>query len=209
MRVHPRAASEPRRAGTLSEDPASWSLLQIAELLRTGDDLLLPRLAALHAVTPELGDGEEVTIAADEAAELRALAEALAEVAGRLQTLIDDVPDGEVGVVYEEVAAGAAEDLGHGIIDPARALLAARVLDAGAGWRALARALRQADTHAAWGRTTIGGLLARFRGVDERMLRRVLAVAEVEPEAAFATCDASTTARLAAALEEHAPVRGR
>ena len=193
----------------MSDDPASWSLLQIAELLRTGDDLLLPRLAALHAVTPELDEDDDVTIAANEAAALRALAESLAEVAGRLQTLIEDVPDGEVEIDYDEVAAGAAEDLGLGIIDPERALLAARVLDVGTGWRALAHALRHADTHAAWERTTIGGLLARFRGADERMLRRVLAVAEVDPGAVFATCDEYTTARLASALEEHAPVEDR
>ena len=193
----------------MSDDATSWSLLQIAELLRTGDDLLLPRLAALHAVTPELADGDELTIAAEEATELRTLAEALAEVAGSLQTLVEDMPDGELGVAYGEVAAGAAEDLGRGIIDPARALLAARVLDAATGWRALALALRHADTHAAWEQTTVGGLLGRFRGVDERMLRRVLAVAEVDAEAAFATCDECTTARLAAALEEHAPVEDR
>ncbi|HYV14751.1 MAG TPA: hypothetical protein VE972_01875 [Conexibacter sp.] len=189
----------------MSEEAPSWSLLQIAELLRTGDDLLLPRLAALHAVTPELANGDEIAVAADEAAELRMLAEALAEVAGRLQTLIEDVPDGELGVAYGEVAAGAAEDLGRGIIDPARALLAARVLDVATGWRALAHALRNADTHAAWERTTIAGLLGRFRGVDERTLRRVLAAAEIDADAAFAACDEHATARLAAALEEHAP----
>jgi hypothetical protein len=197
------------RIGPVSDEPASWLLLQIAELLRTGDDLLLPRLAALHAVTPELGEDDAVVIAAHEAVALRALAESLAELAGRLQTLVEGVPGGEVEVVYDEVTAGAAEDLGHGIIDPERALLAARVLDVGIGWRALAHALRNADTHAAWDCTTVGGLLARFRGVDERMLRRVLAVAEVDAHAAFATCDEYTTARLASALEEHAPVEDR
>jgi hypothetical protein len=189
----------------VSEQPSGWSVLQIAELVRAADALLLDGLERLPGVTADLPEDADVVLPSADTAELRALGELLAELAGQLQTLTDELPDGAVDVDYHEIAEAAADDLARGIIDPARALLAARVLPVETGWRALARALRSTDTHAAWDATSAAELLRSFRGADERLVARVLAVARLAPETSFGACDESAMARLAAALEEHAP----
>jgi hypothetical protein len=203
--MRPPSSRKPRIAGRVSEHPSGWPVLQIAELVRAADALLLDGLARLPGITAELPEDADVVLASTDSAELRALGELLAELAGHLQTLTEGLPEGDVDVVYHDVADAAADDLASGIIDPARALLAARVLPIETGWPALAKALRSTDTHAAWDGTSVGELLRTFRGADEQLVVRVLTVAELAPETPFDAFDACAVARLAAALEEHAP----
>ena len=192
--------------GTSSE---AWTLLQAAELVRTGDALLLSGLALLHEVGPDLDEYDEVVLTAGELAEVVRIGDELAELAARLQTLTEQLPDGDVHVTHADLAEGAADELRHGIIDPLRVALAARVLPAGSGWHTLAQALRSADTHAAWGQLTLDELLGRFRGATSTLVQRVLSVAELSAETELSACDEWDVERLAEALEQHAPVEDR
>jgi hypothetical protein len=187
----------------------AWALVQAAELVRDGDALLLSGLALLHDVRPDIDEYDEIGLTHDEMAELATLGEALAELAGRLQALTAQLPDGNVRLTHAEIAEGASEDLARGIIDPERVTLAARLLPAGSGWYTLAQALRNADTHAAWKQLTIDELLGGFRGATSTLVQRVLSAAELPAETELSCCDEWDVARLAAALEEHAPVEDR
>jgi hypothetical protein len=189
----------------VSDRDDGWPLLQLAELLRAAETLLRVGVRTLDEVGPDLPPRRTVVVPAARTSELRELGEALAELAGRVQTLTERLPARDIALNADGVSACAAEDLASGIIDPVRALLAARVTAVGPGWRALARALRTGDAHAAWDRLAARDLLVRFRGADERLVRRVLAVAQLPPEEPLAAHDAPAVARLAAALEEHAP----
>jgi len=174
--------------------------------MRAADALLLDGLTRLPPITADPAGGEEeIALAAADVARLRAVADALAELAERLQGLAGALPPEDLEATREQVAEAAAEDLAHGIIDPARARLAARMLSVGPGWRALARALRSSDVHVAWGGMSAGTLLGCFRDADERLVARVLAVAQLPPGTPLSGCDADAAKRLAAALEEHAP----
>lgn len=184
----------------------AWALVQAAELVRAGDVLLLSALTHLHGVDADVEEGEAIVLGAEEVAEIAALGDALGELAGQLQTLTSLLPSGGLAVTHDDVAAGAAEDLEHGIIDPLRVALAARVLGVGAGWHALAHGLRAADTHGAWGRMTIDDVLGHFRGASEELVQNVLASAGLSSGAELANCEDWEIARLAGALEEHAPV---
>ena len=187
----------------------AWALVQAAELVRDGDALLLAGLALLQDVRPDIAELDEVGLSAEELAELSTIGEALAELGSRIQSLTAQLPMGSVRLTHAEVADGSAEDLCRGIIDPQRVTLAARVLPVGAGWHMLAQALKSADTHAGWQRLAIEDLLAGFRGATSALVDRVLAAAELHPDAELADCDEWDIARLAAALEEHAPVEER
>lgn len=192
----------------MTATPAAWEVLQVAELIRSADVLLLQGLSTLQAVTPNIQDGYEVPLDADDVEQLHAVAEHLAEVVDQMRVLVERLPTEGIEVAHDAIAERADADLAGGIIDPARALLAARVLPAVAGWRSLAHALRTADTHLAWETTTVEEVLAAFRGRSDAAVAHIMACAQIEPGARFASCDEPTTARLAAALEDHVgPVR--
>ncbi len=192
--------------GTSSE---AWALVQAAELVRASDALLLSALALLHEVGPDLGEYDEVVLREDELAEIVRIGDELAELAGQLQALTEQLPRGDLQLTQADVADGAAEDLRHGIIDPMRATLAARVLPARGGWQTLAEALRSADTHAAWERLTLDDLLGHFRGATSTLVQQVLSAADLPAETRLSTCDEWDVERLAEALDQHAPVEDR
>lgn len=192
--------------GTSAE---AWALVQAAELVRAGDALLLSGLALLHEVGPDLDEYDEIVLGADDVAEVMRIGDELAELAGQLQALTEQLPETGVHVTQADVADGAAEDLRHGIIDPRRLTLAARVLPAGSGWHVLAEALRSADTHAGWEQLTLDDLLGRFRGATSTLVQQVLGSADLPAEAELARCDEWDVERLAEALEQHAPVEDR
>ncbi len=209
MPIPPRGNRDRRRPlhrrGRVSELEPAWSLLQAAELLRACDRLVLPALATLHGIDADRLVQEDRTLSADDVSALRRTGEQLYDLVERLHLLLERLPDEAVEITHADVARAARDDLAEGVVDAARLLLAAHVLHVGQGWRALARSLRTADVHGAWECLTAGELLERFHGADAALVARALAAAELPAETPLARCDGAQLARLAAALEEHAP----
>jgi hypothetical protein len=191
-------------AGTVPGGHGGWQLVQIADLLARGKRLGDRALRILSDVDADLPDDASSTLSAGETAELAALVLDIVQLGERLQVLAEALPREETAVGYAEVAAAAAADLAHGIIDVERARLAARVLDPHTGWRALAEGLTQTDSHTAWEAATIGDVLGSFRGVSPAAVHAVAADASLSADAELASCDPLAVVRLAASLEQHA-----
>jgi len=193
----------------MSEGHVAWSLLQLAELLRTVDEQVRHAMPILDEVAAGLcaQDGA-ARVGAGELARLREAGEALADLASRIHAIGDELPFEAVELDVEGLAAVALEDLAGGIIDPARARLAARTARAHDGWPALGRALRTSDAHTAWEGIGVGELLGSFRGAEPELVDRVLSVAELPADATFPACEPAAIGRLAVALEEHALAGG-
>ncbi|HEX4804796.1 MAG TPA: hypothetical protein VFU94_02750 [Conexibacter sp.] len=184
---------------------AGWTLVQLSELVRRAEELLLDGITLVgphaHAAmapdaTIELG-----------AVELRRVVAALAEcaeIAERLDLLAAGLPRDEIVAAYEDVREAAAADLEHGIVDPSRLLLAARLLDTTRGWGALAGSLTVGDVVAAWDGLTVETLLGRFRGADAALVAGVAAEAGVDPGARLSACEPEQLAALANGLRRHA-----
>lgn len=196
--------------GDVADDvgEAGWTLVQVTELARRAEQLLLDSIALFgpHAHAAMAGDA---TIALG-AAEMRRVAESLtesAEIAEQLELLAARLPDHDVEAHYGAVRAAAAADLATGIVDPHRVLLAARLLDVEGGWPALAASLVAGDVVAAWDCLTVAELLGRFRGSDPRTVAQVLDEAGLAPETPFASCMPPQLVALAAGLRRHADGR--
>jgi hypothetical protein len=193
--------------GTVSdadEGRGGWQLVQIAELLARIEQLGGRALRMLGEVDGDLAEDVFLTFSPDQLADLSALVLDAAQLAERLQTLGEALPTDEVEVSYPDVAAAAARDLAAGIIDVERVRLAARLLERGAGWRALAEGLEHADSHTAWEDATLADLLSGFRGVSEEDVRAIAADAWLTADAEIASCDPVAVVRLAASLEQYA-----
>jgi hypothetical protein len=194
----------------MSEPPddagsVGWTLVQISELVRRAEELLLDGITLVgpHA---HAGIGAEATIEL-EACDLRRISVALTEgveLAELLELLAARLPEGPVATGYAAVRDAAAADLASGIVDPRRVLLAARVLDVAHGWPALAASLAVGDVVSAWGGLTVEALLNRFRGADRDVVALVAAEADIEASASFAACAPPQLAALAAGLRGHA-----
>jgi len=184
---------------------AGWTLVQISELVRRAEELLLDGIALLgpHAHAA-MAPGATIELGP---AELRRVAAALlegGEIAEQLELLAARLPAREVSAGYDAVRAAAAADLASGIVDPRRLLLAARVLDVEHGWPALAASLAAGDVVSAWDGLSVETLLGRFRDADPALVSLVAAEAGVEPGARLATCPADRLAALAGGLRRHA-----
>jgi hypothetical protein len=184
---------------------AGWTLVQISELVRRAEELLLDGITLVgphaHAGMPseatiELGADELGRIAA-------ALIEGL-EISEQLELLTTRLPDGGIEAPYDAVRDAVAADLASGIVEPRRVLLAARLLDIPHGWEALAASLAAGDVVSAWGALTVDELLGRFRDADPRAVAQVVEEAGLEPGARFAACPEEQLAALAAGLRRHA-----
>lgn len=194
----------------MSGDPADagragWTLIQISELVRRAEELLLDGITLVgphaHAGMPpdatiELGAGELRRVAAS-------LLEGV-EISEQLELLAARLPGDRIDAPYDAVREAIAEDLATGIVEPRRVLLAARLLDVPHGWEALAASLAAGDVVSAWGALTVEELLGRFRDADPRVVAQVAQEAGLESGARFATCPAERLAALAAGLRCHA-----
>ncbi len=191
------------RPGDAGRD--GWTLVQISELVRRAEELLLDGIALV-------GPHAHAGMAADakielEAGEVRRVAEALTEgveIAEQLELLAARLPGNGVVAGYEAVREAAAADLANGIVDPRRLLLAARLLDVPHGWGALAASLAAGDVVSAWGTLTVETLLARFRGADPAVVALVAAEAGAASGARLAECPPEQLAALAGELRRHA-----
>lgn len=183
---------------------AGWTLVQLSELARRVEQLLLDGITLagphLHADMPA-GAALRLT-ATDVHRVVASLAEGV-EIGEQLELLASRLPDGPVDAGYDAVRDAAAADLARGIADPARVLVAARLLDVEHGWPALAACLRGADAVATWGRLGVEELLARFRGADRDIVLALAAEAGLEPAARFASCPPERLAALADGLQRH------
>jgi hypothetical protein len=187
------------------EAARAWAVVQIAELARTSEELLLRALDTLdvdvRAAMPE--DAAWVLSGAD-AEVLRALLIEHGEVAERLQALAEQLPEDGVSGSYDDVRDGAAAALADGILDPATVAVTVTALDVPTGWIALADALVSSDARSAWTQLSSHELLSSFRRADKRLVGRVLADAGVEPDACWSDLTADTTRRLATTLRTYA-----
>ena len=180
-------------------------MVQISELVRRAEELLLDGVTLVgpyaHAGMPA-----EATIELG-VEELRRVAVSLIEgieIAEQLKLLAARLPDRGIAADYDAVRDAAAADLASGIVEPRRALLAARMLDVPHGWAALAASLAAGDVVSAWGALTVETLLGRFRDADPRVVAQVATEAGLEPGTRFAACSPERLAALAAGLRRHA-----
>jgi hypothetical protein len=182
----------------------AWRLVQVAELLRRSHRLHEQALIELDRieVAAELSTAP-VTLDATVTGELASLGEAIADLAGQVRVLTNDLPEDTIEIAAGDVAHEAADDLAAGIFDEQRAVLAARVLHAADGWPALADALRSTDGHWSWDTTSVAALLGSFRYACEGDVARVVAAAAVDPDTPFALCTREQIVQLASALERH------
>jgi hypothetical protein len=187
---------------------AGWTLIQISELVRRAEELLLDGVALVgpHA---HAGMQAAATIELD-ADELRRVAVSLiegVEISEQLELLAARLPAGGIEAPYDAVREAVAADLAAGIVEPRRLLLAARLLDVGEGWEALAASLTAGDVVSAWGGLTVETLLGRFREADPSVVAQVVEEAGLQPGTRFAECPAEQLATLAARLRRHASGR--
>lgn len=184
---------------------AGWTLVQISELVRRAEELLLDGIALVgpraHAAMPS-----EATIELG-ADQLRRVAASLVEgveISEQLELLATRLPADGIAASYDEVRDAAAADLAAGIVEPRRVLLAARLLDVPHGWEALAASLAAGDVVSAWGGLTVEVLLGRFRGARPHVVAQVVEEAGLAPATRFDACPAEQLAALAAGLRRHA-----
>lgn len=191
---------------TADAGTAGWTLVQLAELVRRAEELLLDGITLVGPqVHADMAADTTIALSADEVRHVGAALSEGVELAEQLELLTARLPDGPVDADHDAVCEAAAADLARGIVDPRRALVAARVLDVERGWPALADSLTAGDVVAAWGDLTVERLLGRFRGADPHAVERVAAEAGlVEPDAPFSTCSPGRLAALAEALRAHA-----
>jgi hypothetical protein len=183
----------------------AWAVVQIAELARTSEELLLRTLDTLDVdVRAAMPEDAAWTLSGADAEELRALLIEHGEIAERLQVLAEQLPEHGVTGTYDDVRDGAAAALADGILDPATVAMTATALDARTGWIALADALVSTDTQSAWTQLSSHELLSSFRRADTRLVARVLEDAAVEPDACWPDLTADTTRRLATTLRTYA-----
>jgi hypothetical protein len=183
----------------------AWRVVQIAELVRASEELLLQ---ALRHLDPDartgMPDDGAWTLSGEDADDLRTLLIKHHDIAEHLHMLAERLPEHGVTATYGDVRDGAADALADGILDPALLTMTTRALDVQTGWVALATSLASTDVRASWSDLEIGELLGSFRHADRRLVRRVLDEAQVEPDARCDELAPERAARLASVLHTHA-----
>ena len=189
----------------MSDAADTWLVIGIAELVGVGEELLLRALRVLdpdaRATMP--ADGGWVLSGSD-AEELRTLLAEHGEIAERLRTLSERLPEHGVTATYSDVRDGAAAALRDGILDSATVMTTAAAVDVGTGWIALADALASTDVRGAWTGVTVKELLESFRDADRRLVTRALADVGVDPDMPWPELSLDQTRRLAGTLRAHA-----
>jgi hypothetical protein len=178
---------------------AAWISLQIADLLRRLEDRVLEAITAQGPDLLASPDTVDTAISAEETDRIKDAIDEIYDLADQLAQLGPRLPSGRIEINHREVWDGAVTALADGQVDSHDALLAARILDIPSGWAALADTLTSTDAPALWD-MTLAELLIRFRGADERLVRRAIQEAGLEPELTFSSCSPDVLARLASVL---------
>jgi len=184
---------------------AGWTCVELADRLTRTNAHSAQALDVIGAdLVERLLDGDEIALSAHDVARIADLAGELAELGELTTDAAGRFPLEGIRFTVEDVQVTAADDLANGIVDPDRALLAARVLDFARGRTALSQALVTTDTHKLWGEVTVEVMLARFAGSDFATAHELAAEADIPPDRAFAEATTEETARLAEALARYA-----
>jgi hypothetical protein len=183
---------------------ATLRWVELAELLRSTEVLLLQGQALLRGIDPAIPASASVHLSLSDAREVVAICAEVIESVDQLRWLTEKMETDEIEIRWRDLERDAAAALALGVADTRRVELLARCLSVRAGVHALAAMLRCTDCHESWKGATIGYVLGRFREADAHFVRRLTAQALLSPEAHFDTCDREQIARLASVLEQHA-----
>jgi len=183
----------------------AWNVVQIAELIRASEAVLLGALRILdvdaRATMPRHATW---VLSAAELDDLRTMVFEHAEFAERLRLIAEQLPARELLAVYDDVAAGAAAALADGILDPTTVRLAAGALGIRQGCAALADALVSTDVRSAWSELTVAALLNAFRDVDQAVVTHLINESGVDPVLTWAAADDETIRRVVVVLRSYA-----
>lgn len=183
----------------------AWAVVQLAELVRTCEELLLRALDRLDVdVRATMPEDAGWVLSGEDAEHLRALLTEHGEIAERLSMCAERLPSEGVVATYEDVRDGAAARLAEGILDPAGVLLAASALTVPVGWVALAEALEGTDVRVGWDQLGVRELLGSFRRADPVRVGAVLSAAGAGDAVLWPELSADATRRIAGALRAEA-----
>lgn len=203
----PPCFATPRTRQDVVSAEAPWQLVQMAELIRRAEDLHLATLGLLGLeARAEIPEGAAAVVKHPSVLAIAGCVADAADIAEQLDALGRALPDDAVSITYEAVRDAAATDLAGGILDPHRAITAARVLDVQTGWPALAEALR-VEAPANWDDLAVVDVLAQFRGAERQLVKRVLDDAGIPPDRSFADCSPEALLRLATGLDTASGLR--
>jgi hypothetical protein len=189
----------------MSDAADAWLVVGIAELAAVGEELLRRTLGVLDPdARASMSEDGGWVLSGSDAEELRTLLAEHGEIAERLRTLSERLPEQGVTATYADVRDGAAAVLADGILDPAALVVTASALDVRTGWVALADALASTDVRGAWTELTLVELLESFRDADRRLVTRALTDVGVEPDMPWPELSLDQTRRLARTLRAHA-----
>lgn len=114
----------------MPEASDAWQVVQIAELVRGGEDLLLRALRVLDpGACAGMPEDDGWVLSGSGADELRTLLVEHGEIAERLRVLAERLPEEGVVATYADVRDGAAAAVAEGILDVSALLMAAAALD--------------------------------------------------------------------------------
>jgi hypothetical protein len=193
--------------GRDSPSPAQvgWELVQIGEIVRVVEDLVLSALTTLGpSVHAGIAEGEDIVLGDTAVVEVLDALDEIADLADRLRILAGDFPRRALCLSYPDARDGAVAELStRGIHDPRRLLVAARLLDTTTGWPSLADALTRNDMHESLGDLTLAELLGAFRGARSHLIRRSAEHAGLSPDQPVSSCSPEKLAQVAFVLGAH------
>jgi hypothetical protein len=189
----------------MAETAASaWRLVQLGALIRAVERIQLDLITILGPdASADITADATIDLTSEELRRVGDRVELAYELTEAVRALAAQLGDGDLHVTFDDVREGAAAELGDGILDPRRALLAASLLDVHTGWAALARALRESEAVRTWDEVTVAQVLMQFRDIDRMLPERLTREAQLAPEAVLARCSELEFTRLADVLERY------
>lgn len=183
-----------------------WTLLRLAELLRTFERHQDRALRILYRLDPHMRPSFAVTLNAGQMENLQRRILEIDQLAEQIDALADTLPEEQsVAVAYDDVRASAEQVLRQGeTLDATTVLLAAQLLDRATGLPALAEGLRSGGAYASWDMLTVGSLVGAFRDVSPQLARRIATAARMAPGTEISGCHPDEIAQLAEQLDMHA-----